>query len=136
MRRRLELGLGAGAFADGVAGIGGPRRTPGEARAALSEAIDIIRASWAGGRSASRGPTIRPARCPRAPGPPTRSASGSACSGPRAVALVGAKADGWSVSAPYVPRERLAELNDIITGAALEGAVILSGSPGSTTSWG
>ena len=45
---RFELGLGAGAFADGIAGMGGPRRTPGQARAALSEAIDIIRASWAG----------------------------------------------------------------------------------------
>ncbi len=45
---RFELGLGAGAFADGIAGMGGPRRTPAEAVAALSEAIDIIRASWAG----------------------------------------------------------------------------------------
>jgi hypothetical protein len=40
--------------------------------------------------------------------------------GPRAVTLVGAKADGWSVSSPRVPPERLPELNDIITGAALE----------------
>ncbi len=34
---RLELGLGAGAFADGIAGMGGPRRTPGQARAALGD---------------------------------------------------------------------------------------------------
>src|SRR6266852_2850815 len=27
---RFELGLGAGAFADGIAGMGGPRRTPGK----------------------------------------------------------------------------------------------------------
>src|SRR6201995_2912404 len=27
---RVELGLGAGAFWDGVAALGGPRRTPGE----------------------------------------------------------------------------------------------------------
>ena len=45
---RFELGLGAGAFADGIAGMGGPRRSAGQARGALSEAIDIIRASWAG----------------------------------------------------------------------------------------
>src|SRR5215470_19776054 len=45
---RFELGLGAGAFWDGIAGMGGPRRSPGEGRQALSEAIDIIRASWAG----------------------------------------------------------------------------------------
>jgi hypothetical protein len=31
---------------------------------------------------------------------------------------VGAKADGWSVSAPYVPPARLPELNEIITSAA------------------
>jgi hypothetical protein len=38
--------------------------------------------------------------------------------GPRAVRLAGAKADGWSVSAPYVPPERLGELNSILTGSA------------------
>jgi hypothetical protein len=38
--------------------------------------------------------------------------------GPRAAALVGAKADGWSVSAPYVPPDRLPELNGIISDAA------------------
>ena len=57
---RFELGLGAGAFADGIAGMGGPRRTPAEARAALSEAIDIIRASWAA--EPSRSSTCRTAR--------------------------------------------------------------------------
>jgi hypothetical protein len=35
------------------------------------------------------------------------------------VALVGEKADGWSVSAPYVPPGQLAELNGIIDDAAL-----------------
>ena len=45
---RFELGLGAGAFADGITGMGGPARSAGQAREALSEAIDIIRATWAG----------------------------------------------------------------------------------------
>src|SRR5713226_3635258 len=45
---RFELRLGAGAFADQIAGMGGTRRSSGQARGALSEAIDIIRASWAG----------------------------------------------------------------------------------------
>src|SRR5580693_595810 len=62
---RFELGLGAGAFADGIAGMGGPRRTPGQARAALSEAIDVIRASWAAEPFGFRGtyyelPGVRP----------------------------------------------------------------------------
>jgi alkanesulfonate monooxygenase SsuD/methylene tetrahydromethanopterin reductase-like flavin-dependent oxidoreductase (luciferase family) len=117
---RFELGLGAGAFADGIAGMGGPRRTPGEARAALSEAIDIIRASWAAvpfsfEGSSYQAPSVQPGP---PPAHPVRLWLGVA--GPRAAALVGAKADGWSVSAPYVPPERLPELNDIITGAALE----------------
>jgi alkanesulfonate monooxygenase SsuD/methylene tetrahydromethanopterin reductase-like flavin-dependent oxidoreductase (luciferase family) len=38
--------------------------------------------------------------------------------GPRALQLVGAKADGWSVSAPYVPPDRLPGLNQIIDSAA------------------
>lgn len=46
---RVELGLGAGAFWDGIAAAGGPRRTPGQAVDALIEAIRVIRAFWAGG---------------------------------------------------------------------------------------
>src|SRR5512141_2093576 len=38
---RFELGLGAGAFWDAVAGMGGPRRTAREAVDALEEAIPI-----------------------------------------------------------------------------------------------
>src|SRR5260370_469923 len=45
---RFELGLGAGAFTEPITGLGGPSRTPAQARMALSEAIDIIRATWAG----------------------------------------------------------------------------------------
>jgi alkanesulfonate monooxygenase SsuD/methylene tetrahydromethanopterin reductase-like flavin-dependent oxidoreductase (luciferase family) len=117
---RFELGLGAGAFADPIAGMGGPRRTPGQARAALSEAIDIIRASWAAEPYSFEGtyyetPAVRP-------GPPPAHDIGVwlGVVGPRAAHLVGAKADGWSVSAPYVPPDKLPELNDIITTAALE----------------
>lgn len=45
---RVELGLGAGAYWDGIAAAGGPRRTPKEAVDALIEAIAIIRAFWSG----------------------------------------------------------------------------------------
>src|ERR671918_44469 len=37
---RVELGLGAGGFWDAIAGYGGPRRTPGQALAALAEAVE------------------------------------------------------------------------------------------------
>src|SRR5262245_52961487 len=43
---RFELGLGAGAFWEGIAGYGGPARAPGEAVEALDEAIAVIRALW------------------------------------------------------------------------------------------
>src|SRR5665213_1070306 len=43
---RVELGLGAGAFWDGIEAMGGPRRTPGQSVDALEEAIDVIRALW------------------------------------------------------------------------------------------
>src|SRR5580704_18625853 len=116
---RFELGLGAGAFADGIAGMGGPRRSAGQAVAALSEAIDIIKAFWAGEPFGFQGscysaPDVQPAPAPAHP-----IGLWLGVRGPRAVALVGEKADGWSVSAPYVPPERLAELNGIIDDAAL-----------------
>src|SRR6266566_4794558 len=43
---RVVLGLGAGAFWEGIAAYGGPRRTPGEAFQALEEAIQIMRLVW------------------------------------------------------------------------------------------
>jgi alkanesulfonate monooxygenase SsuD/methylene tetrahydromethanopterin reductase-like flavin-dependent oxidoreductase (luciferase family) len=115
---RFELGLGAGGFSDAIAGMGGPRRSAGEARNALSEAIDIIRASWAGEPYQYQGshyeiPGVRPG-----PRPAHDIGLWLGVVGPRALKLVGAKADGWSVSAPYVPPNKLPELNTIITAAA------------------
>src|SRR5260370_2200278 len=49
---RAELGIGTGAFWDAIEAMGGPRRSPGEAVAALSEAIGVIRALSAPGRGA------------------------------------------------------------------------------------
>src|ERR1700682_154350 len=52
---RVELGLGAGGFWDGIAAMGGPRRTGPESVDALEEAIDGIRAVWSGERSVRAG---------------------------------------------------------------------------------
>jgi len=43
---RFELGLGAGANWDHIAGVGGPRRSPAEGVDALEEAIEVIRLMW------------------------------------------------------------------------------------------
>src|SRR5919109_5296694 len=50
---RVELGLGAGAFWDGIAAMGGPTRSPRESLEALEEAIEIIRLFWSGERAIS-----------------------------------------------------------------------------------
>src|SRR5215469_12916528 len=49
---RAELGIGAGAFWDAIAAMGGQRRTPASSVAALREAIAVIRALWTPGRGA------------------------------------------------------------------------------------
>ena len=50
---RIELGIGAGAFWDAVAAMGGPRRTPKESVDSLEEALAIIRGFWSGERAVS-----------------------------------------------------------------------------------
>ena len=96
---RFELGLGAGNFWDAVAGMGGPRRAPGERGAALEEAIDLIRAALDVGaeRGVVRGagPFYPIAGYPA--GPPTahRVEIWIGAMAPRALELIGRKADGW-----------------------------------------
>jgi alkanesulfonate monooxygenase SsuD/methylene tetrahydromethanopterin reductase-like flavin-dependent oxidoreductase (luciferase family) len=119
---RFELGLGAGAYHDGIVGLGGPRRTTGQARQALGEAIDVIRASWAGQPYSYEGEYYQVPQARPGPRPVHDIGIWLGVSGPRAARLLGAKADGWSVTANYVPPERARELGDIITDAAAEAA--------------
>jgi alkanesulfonate monooxygenase SsuD/methylene tetrahydromethanopterin reductase-like flavin-dependent oxidoreductase (luciferase family) len=117
---RFELGLGAGGFPDHSAGMGGPRRSVAQARGALSEAIDIIKAMWAGQAFNFTGdhystPAVRPG-----PRPKHDIGLWLGVTGPKSVRLVGAKADGWSISAPYAPPSRIDQLNPIIDEAAQE----------------
>ena len=117
---RFELGLGAGAFHDGIVGLGGPRRTTGQARQALGEAIDVIRATWAGLPYSYAGEYYQVPHAEPGPRPAHDIGIWLGVTGPRAARLLGAKADGWSVSATYVPPERARELGDIITDSAGE----------------
>lgn len=48
---RFELGIGAGAFWDAIAGYGGIRRTPRESLDQLAEGVEVIRRIWSGQRS-------------------------------------------------------------------------------------
>jgi alkanesulfonate monooxygenase SsuD/methylene tetrahydromethanopterin reductase-like flavin-dependent oxidoreductase (luciferase family) len=93
---RVELGLGAGAFWDAVEGYGGPRRGPGEALAALAEAIQVIRKIWSGERNLRfEGEHYRLAGAHSGPLPAHPIGIWLGVNGPRALRLAGQVADGW-----------------------------------------
>jgi hypothetical protein len=116
---RVELGLGAGGFWEPIAGMGGPRRTPGESIVALEEAITIIRALWTPGRGVRLDGEHYQLRGAK-PGPfPVHDIGiwvGSYK--PRMLRLTGRLGDGWLPSAAYLPPDDLPAANAIIDEAA------------------
>jgi alkanesulfonate monooxygenase SsuD/methylene tetrahydromethanopterin reductase-like flavin-dependent oxidoreductase (luciferase family)/hemerythrin-like domain-containing protein len=117
---RVELGLGAGAFWDAIAAVGGPRWTPGQAVDALSEAIDVIRVMWnAGGAPASYdGRYFRLAGAHPGPAPAHPIPIWLGAYKPRMLRLTGAKADAWIPSMGYAELEELPGMNAAIDEAA------------------
>ncbi|BCJ67478.1 LLM class flavin-dependent oxidoreductase [Polymorphospora rubra] len=117
---RVELGLGAGAFWDGIAALGGPRLDPAESVTALEEGIAVIRAMWAAG-----GPTVRVdgthhrVRGAR-PGPAPAHDVGIWLGAykPRMLRVTGRLADGWLPSSSYTGPDTLPALNRAIDEAA------------------
>lgn len=102
---RFRLGLGAGAFWDGIARMGGRRLSTGQGIGALREAIGLIRDAWDPQQSGPLdhdGEFYRAegaARAPYAHGPiPIWVGSYK----PRMLALTGAVSDGWLPSLEYV----------------------------------
>jgi alkanesulfonate monooxygenase SsuD/methylene tetrahydromethanopterin reductase-like flavin-dependent oxidoreductase (luciferase family) len=117
---RFELGLGAGAFWDAIWAMGGPRRDPGEAVAALEEAIAVIRALWSGGRGLQVAGTYYQLRGVNAgPVPAHEIGIWLGAYGPRMLALTGRLADGWLPSSAYAPPEKLAGMQARIDDAAI-----------------
>jgi len=93
---RFELGLGAGAFWDAIAGMGGPRRSPGEALEALEEAVAVIRMLWSGDRGLHYdGEHYSIAGIHSGPLPVHDIGIWFGVYGPRACHLLGKVADGW-----------------------------------------
>lgn len=117
---RFELGLGAGGFWDAIAAMGGPRLTPGEALAALEEAIRIIRLFWSGERTIAFPGRIYQVRGLH-PGPPPAHPIGIWVGAyrPRALGLIGRLADGWVPSLPYLPPARVPDAQRRIDDAAV-----------------
>ena len=118
---RIELGLGAGAFWDAIAAMGGPRRSPGEARRALEEAIRVLRLVWSDERSLRFDGEFYSLQGMR-PGPRPAHDIGIwlGVYGPRMLSLLGRLADGWVPSLGHTPPEKLPGLQGRIDEAALE----------------
>lgn len=116
---RFELGLGAGAFWDAIEGMGGPRRSPGEALRALEEAVAIIRLLWSGERGLRfEGEHYSVKGIHSGPLPVHDIEIWFGVYGPRACSLLGRVADGWIPSLGRSPVEELASRHEIIDEAA------------------
>ncbi|MDG9673995.1 LLM class flavin-dependent oxidoreductase [Micromonospora sp. DH14] len=120
---RLELGIGAGAFWDGIAAMGGRRLGAAQGVTALREGIEIIREIWdttAPGEVSYDGQYYSVKGARRGPRPAHDIPIWVGAYKPKMLALTGAVADGWLPSIEYLPRgaDSIPELNARIDGAA------------------
>jgi alkanesulfonate monooxygenase SsuD/methylene tetrahydromethanopterin reductase-like flavin-dependent oxidoreductase (luciferase family) len=118
---RVELGVGAGAFWDGIEAMGGQRLTPKQSVDALEEAIAILRGFWSGERSVTlEGEHHRVSGAK--PGPPPAHPIGIwvGAYGPRMLRLTGRLGDGWlpSLGGHYLSPEDAPRLHATIDEAA------------------
>jgi alkanesulfonate monooxygenase SsuD/methylene tetrahydromethanopterin reductase-like flavin-dependent oxidoreductase (luciferase family) len=105
---RFELGLGAGAFWEAVAAMGGPERSAKESVDALEEAIEIIRLVWSGeGPVSFEGRHYRLAGHKPGPKPAHPIGIWLGAYGPRMLRLIGRAADGWLPSLANLPPDEV-----------------------------
>lgn len=120
---RIELGLGAGAFWDAIEAMGGPRRSPGAAVDALSEAIDVVRGVWdvdSTGVLRLPGEHYQVAGAKRGPAPAHPVEIWLGAYQPRMLRLTARKADGWLPSIDRMSMPESARANKVIDEAAAE----------------
>jgi alkanesulfonate monooxygenase SsuD/methylene tetrahydromethanopterin reductase-like flavin-dependent oxidoreductase (luciferase family) len=116
---RVELGLGAGAFWEAIAANGGPRREPGAAVEALTEAIEVIRTIWAAERSVKvAGEHYHVVGAKAGPAPAHDIGVWLGAYKPRMLRLTGRVADGWLPSLGYAPPAQLPAMHATIDSAA------------------
>jgi alkanesulfonate monooxygenase SsuD/methylene tetrahydromethanopterin reductase-like flavin-dependent oxidoreductase (luciferase family) len=118
---RIELGLGAGAYWDPIAAMGGQRLRAGEAVQALEEAIAVLRQLWdvsgqGGARVDGQFHSVRGAKRGPAPAHPVGIWLGAYK--PRMLELTGRLADGWLPTAGYLGPGDLAAGNAAVDAAA------------------
>jgi alkanesulfonate monooxygenase SsuD/methylene tetrahydromethanopterin reductase-like flavin-dependent oxidoreductase (luciferase family) len=116
---RFELGLGAGAFWEGIGAMGGPQPSPKESVDALEEAIRIIRLMWSGERTIEfEGEHYRVKGLHPGPQPAHDIGIWLGAYGPRMMRVVGRLADGWIPSLPRLPLEDVPAKRQAIEEAA------------------
>jgi alkanesulfonate monooxygenase SsuD/methylene tetrahydromethanopterin reductase-like flavin-dependent oxidoreductase (luciferase family) len=116
---RFELGLGAGAFWEAIAAMGGPVRSGREALETLDEAIRIIRAFWSGERTISvEGEHYSVKGLHPGPPPAHQIEIWLGVGKPRALALTGRLADGWVPSLSWATPQIVPELQRRVDDAA------------------
>ena len=116
---RFELGLGAGAFWEGIEAWGGPVRSGPQSVDALEEAIGIIRRVWAGERGITvEGGHYRLHGAHGGPPPAHDIGIWLGAYGPRMMRVVGRLADGWIPSLPRLPLEEVPARQEAIDEAA------------------
>lgn len=113
---RVTMDLGAGFFWDGIAAMGGPRRTPGEGVDALSEAITVMRALWSTepGGVVLDGPHYPITGAKRGPAPAHPIPICVGALKPRMLRLIGRQADGW-----WASLNMLADETELATSGAI-----------------
>jgi alkanesulfonate monooxygenase SsuD/methylene tetrahydromethanopterin reductase-like flavin-dependent oxidoreductase (luciferase family) len=117
---RLELGLGAGGFWEGIKAYGGPMRTPGESVEAVEEAIHVMRLLWSDQRSVHfDGKHYQLAGAHPGPAPAHPIGIWLGAYRPRMLGLIGRLADGWEPAFGYIKAPDLAAGNERIDAAAL-----------------
>jgi alkanesulfonate monooxygenase SsuD/methylene tetrahydromethanopterin reductase-like flavin-dependent oxidoreductase (luciferase family) len=120
---RAELGIGAGAFWDGIDAMGGPRLTAGQSVDALEEAIDVIRALWDAGQTGPasvEGSHHHLHGAARGPAPLHDIGIWIGAYKPRMLRLTGRRAGGWLPSLAYLKPGDLEAGNSAIDDAAVD----------------
>jgi len=116
---RVELGLGAGGFWQGIKAYDGPVRTPGESVSALEEAMQVIRLMWSGQHGIRfEGKFYHLDGAHSGPVPAHSIGLWLGAYKPRMLSLVGRAADGWLPSLGHVQPADLLEGNGRIDEAA------------------
>lgn len=124
-RGRLELGLGAGSFIEGMQAWGGTvGRTPGQRYQAFKEYAEIVRGMWdhAGERFSYTGEFYKVGELVPGPAPTHPVPLWFGAGGPRMLRLTGRMADGWLIGTIYVLPQQLPDVNRLLDeGAAQAG---------------